>query len=149
MKQLISILIILALVFSFSSCDTSQNEQNLENAITIRNAEIYNDYAVLSLCEVLNNLGFRLERNGNDIATFICNGIEYEISISDRTLTKKGADDNYLICAPGNEHFVCNASNGDLLVDDNTVMCLFQTFLEYPIQIFIDRDNNCVMIVKQ
>ncbi len=154
MKKLVS-LIILLLIIILPSCtaekqdDSSKKEQNPANTVIVHNAEIFDDYAVLPLCEVLDSLGFCLEWNGNDRATFVCNEIEYEILISDRTLTKIGDDDNYLICAPGNDHFVCDVSNGDLMVDDNTVGCLFRTFLKYPARISIDRNNNCVMIVKQ
>jgi len=35
------------------------------------------------------------------------------------------------------------------MVDDNTVQCLFQTFLDYPVRISIDYDENVIIIEKQ
>ena len=45
--------------------------------------------------------------------------------------------------------FVCEVRNGTLMVDDNTVQCLFQTFLDYPVRISIDYDENVIIIEKQ
>ena len=119
-----------------------------KDAVIIDGAEIYRKYAVLPLCDVIENLGFELTHNGNS-ASFICNDIEYVILITEKVLTKTGDDENYLICPPGNKHFVCELSNGDLMVDDGTVHALFFTFLEYPIEIIIDKTSNLVAIVKK
>ena len=119
-----------------------------KDAIIIDGAKIYRKYAVLPLCDVIEALGFELTHNG-DSASFYFNNIEYVISITEKTFTKAGDDENYLICPPGSKHFVCEISNGDLMVDDDTVHALFYTFLDYPIEIIIDRANNRIAIVKK
>jgi hypothetical protein len=119
-----------------------------KDAIIIDGAEIYRKYAVLPLCDVIEALGFELTHNG-DSASFYFNNIEYVISITEKTFTTAGDDENYLICPPGSKHFVCEISNGDLMVDDGTVHALFFTFLEYPIEIIIDRANNRVAVAKK
>jgi hypothetical protein len=141
----------------YSCSPAKNNEAETENSnmadsadiVIVNNAEIYDDYAVLPLCETLTSLGFNLTWLDNDHATFVCNEVEYKISISEKTLTKSNGDENYLICAPGNAHFVCEVRNGTLMVDDNTVQCLFQAFLDYPVRISIDYDENVIIIEKQ
>ena len=120
----------------------------IKPTIIVPGAEIFDDYAVLPLCKLLDSMGFDLEWIGNDRATFALYGTSYEIVISEGTLTKAGDEENYLICAPGNNHFVCYESSGDLMVDDNTIQCLFQSFLEYSARVYVDRTNNCVMIIE-
>ena len=159
MKRIFLLLIILILIASMCSCgsntenissteDSDIDTADPSNIVTIHNAEIYDDYAVLPLCDTITALGFQLTWNNDDLATFICNDIKYVISISNKTLTKEGNDENYLICAPGNNHFVCEVRSETLMVDDNTVQCLFQTFLDYPIRISIDYNDNVVIIIK-
>ncbi|MBE6531049.1 MAG: hypothetical protein E7679_03015 [Ruminococcaceae bacterium] len=131
-----------------STTNTSYTEGSTDNVI-ISSAEIYDNYAVLPLCDTITALGFQLTWTDEDRATFVCSEIEYEISISGKALTKAGDDENYLIISPGSDHFVCEISNRELLVDDNTLECLFDTFLEYPINISIDHSDNRVTIVKQ
>ena len=136
-------------LLGFIGCtDNDPPSEIPEDAVIIEGAEIYRKYAVLPLCDVIEALGFELTHNG-DRASFYCNNFEYVISITARTLTKAGDDENYLICPPGNKHFVCELSNGDLMVDDGTVHALFFTFLEYPIEIIIDKTSNRVAIVKK
>lgn len=106
---------------------------------------VYSEYVTLSLCDVLSALGFEMSWNGTDLATFSCDGVKYEICVSEKTLVREGEDDNYLICAPGNTHYVCEVVEGELTVDDGTLHSLFCTFIDVPIQIFIDRESNCVM----
>ena len=160
MKRIFSLLIILILIASMCSCgsntenissteDSDIDTADPSNIVTIHNVEIYDDYAVLPLCDTITALGFQLTWNNDDLATFICNDIKYVISISNKTLTKEGDDENYLICAPGNNHFVCEVKNEILMVDDNTVKCLFQTFLDYPVYFSIDHNNNVVYIIEQ
>ena len=150
MKKIPVLLISLVLLFSLSSCAVvERGGENSADTVTIRNAEIYDGYAVLPLCDTIAAMGFQLTWVDGNRATFVCNDTEYEISISEKTLTKRGESDNYLICAPGNDHFVCEVENGVLTVDDLTLQCLFQTFLEYPVSISIDRNDNVVTIVKQ
>jgi hypothetical protein len=157
MKRIFLLIIALILSFSMYSCelntenissteDSDVDISNPSDIVTIHNAEIYADYAVLPLCDAITALGFQLTWNNDDLATFVCNDISYEISISNKTLTEAGDDENYLICAPGNAHFVCEVRNGTLMVDDNTVQCLFQTFLDYPVRISIDYDENVIII---
>ncbi len=158
MKKTILLLILFILVFSMYSCSPAKNDEaTIENpntadsadTVIVNNAEIYADYAVLPLCDTITSLGFNLTWLDNDQATFVCNGIEYKISISKKTLTKLSGNENYLICAPGNGHFVCEVKNGTLMVDDNTIKCLFQTFLDYPIRISTDHNENVIIIEKQ
>ena len=159
MKKISLLLIISMLFFSMCSCELDTKNVSLmespyadtsdfSNVVTIYSAEIYDDYAVLPLCDTITALGFQLTWNNEDLATFVCNDIKYVISISNKTLTKEGDDENYLICAPGNNHFVCEVRSETLMVDDNTVQCLFQTFLDYPIRISIDYNDNVVIIIK-
>ena len=158
MKKTVILLILFILVFSIYSCSLENNDEDaIENpntadsadTVNSNNTEIYADYAVLPLCDTITSLGFNLIWLDDDHATFVCNGVEYIITISEKTLTKSGGDANYLICAPGNVHFVCEVRNGTLMVDDNTVKCLFQTFLDYPVRISIDHDKNVVIVEKQ
>ena len=90
MKKTILLLILFVLVFSMYSCSPAKNnEAETENSnmadsadiVIVNNAEIYDDYAVLPLCETLTSLGFNLTWLGNDHATFVCNEVEYRISI--------------------------------------------------------------------
>ncbi len=159
MKRIFLLLIASILSFSMYSCelntenissteDSDVDISNPSDIVTIHNAEIYDDYAVLPLCDTITALGFQLTWNNDDLATFVCNDISYVISISNKTITKVGDDDNYLICAPGNNHFVCKVEDGTLKVDDNTVQCLFQTFLKYPIRVSIDQSDKVVTVVK-
>ena len=158
MKKTLSWLMLFILIFSMNSCTFLKNDNstteppntsNPTDTVIVSSAEIYADYAVLPLCDTILSLGFDLTWLDNNHATFVCNETEYKISISKKTLTKVGEDENYLICAPGNSHFVCEVRNGTLMVDDNTVKCLFQTFLDYPIQVSIDHNENVIIIVKQ
>ena len=147
-KTLIIFLAVICLVAIIGCAGKDTPLEIPKDAIIIDGAEIYRKYAVLPLCDVIEALGFELTHNG-DSASFYFNNIKYVISITEKTLTKARNDDNYLICPPGNKHFVCELSNGDLMVDDDTVHALFFTFLEYPIEIIIDRANNRVAIVKK
>lgn len=114
---------------------------------TVYGAQIRDGYAILPLCSTLEALGFELTRDGNGGVSFACNGGEYFISLEEKTLTAKGSDENYLICPPGNTSFVCEAVDGDLMVDENTVEPLFYTFLNYPIQVYISGDR--VLVIKR
>ena len=147
-KTLIIFLAVICLVAIIGCAGKDTPLEIPKDAIIIDGAEIYRKYAVLPLCDVIEALGFELTHNGES-ASFYFNNIKYVISITEKTLTKARNDDNYLICPPGNKHFVCELSNGDLMVDDDTVHALFFTFLEYPIEIIIDRANNRVAIVKK
>ena len=120
-----------------------------EDKVILDDVSLYDAYAVLPLCDVITGLGFRLIWDDTDHATFSCNEIEYEISLSEKSLTKAGDNVNYLICAPGNKHFVCEVMDGALVVDDNTLVCLFNSFMHYPINVSIDRANNCVVVAKR
>ena len=151
MKKTLSLFMLFILIFSMYSCTVLQDENCSSEApntadpsdtVMISNAEIYADYAVLPFCDTITALGFHLTWFDNDHATFVCNEIEYQISISEKTLTKVGDDENYLICAPGNQHFVCEVKKGILMVDDLTVKCLFQSCLDYPMRISIDHAEN-------
>ena len=149
MKKAFLLFIVAICLLGFIGCvDKKLPSEIPEGAVIIDSAEIYRKYAVLPLCDVIEALGFELTHNG-DSASFYFNNIEYVISITEKTLTKAGDDENYLICPPGNKHFVCELSNGDLMVDDGTVHALFFTFLEYPIEIIIDKTSNRVAIVKK
>ena len=149
MKKAFLLFIVAICLLGFIGCvDKKLPSEIPEDAVIIDSAEIYRKYAVLPLCDVIEALGFELTHNG-DSASFYFNNIEYVISITEKTLPKAGDDENYLICPPGSKHFVCEISNGDLMVDDGTVHALFFTFLEYPIEIIIDRANNRVAIVKK
>ncbi len=147
-KPLIIFLAVICLVAIIGCAGKDTPLEIPEDAVIIDGAEIYRKYAVLPLCDVIEALGFELTHNGNS-ASFICNDIEYVILITEKVLTKTGDDENYLICPPGNKHFVCELSNGDLMVDDGTVHALFYTFLDYPIEIIIDRANNRIAVVKK
>ena len=158
MKKTITLLILFILIFNINSCAFFEKQNSSTETpstsdpadiVIISNAEIYDNYAVLPLCDTITSLGFNLTWLDNDHATFVCNEIEYKISISERTLTKSSGNENYLICAPGNAHFVCEVKNGTLMVDDNTAQCLFQTFLDYPVRISIDYDENVIIFEKQ
>lgn len=149
MKKAFLLFIVAICLLGFIGCaDNDPPSEIPEDAVIIDGAEIYRKYAVLPLCDVIEALGFELTHNG-DSASFYFNNIEYVISITEKTFTKAGDDENYLICPPGSKHFVNEISNGDLMVDDGTVHALFFTFLEYPIEIIIDRANNRVAIVKK
>lgn len=132
-----------------STQSTSEVSDGDEDKVILDHADIYEEYAVLPLCDVLSGLGFQLTWDDTDHAIFSCNEIEYEISVSEKTLTKVGDGNNYLICAPGNKHFVCEVVDGALVVDDNTLVCLFNSFMHYPINVSIDRANNCVIVAKR
>ncbi len=147
-KSLIIFLAVICLIVFVGCACTDTSPEIPEDAVTIDGAEIFRDYAVLPLCDVIKALGFELTRNG-DSASFICNDIEYVISITEKTLTKAGDNENYLICPPGNDHFVCEVENSVLMVDDNTVHALFSSFLDYPIEIIIDKNNNRIAIRKK
>jgi len=158
MKKAISLLILFILVLSMYSCSNVKNEETSVNnlnvadhadTVIVNNAEIYDDHAVLPLCDTITSSGFKLTWLDNDHATFVCNEIEYTISISKRTLTKSGGDENYLICAPGNTNFVCEVKNEVLMVDLNTVQCLFNTFLDYPVRVSINNIENKIIIEKK
>lgn len=128
---------------------TAEVSDGNADEVILDNADIYDEYAVLPLCDVLNGLGFQLTWDDTDHAIFSCNEIEYEISVSEKTLTKVGDGNNCLICAPGNKHFVCEVVDGALVVDDNTLVCLFNSFMHYPINVSIDRANHCVIVAKR
>lgn len=149
MKKVFFLFLVAICLLGFIGCaDKNPPSEIPEDAVIIDGAEIYRKYAVLPLCDVIKALGFELTHNG-DSTSFYCDNIEYVISITEKTLTKTGDDENYLICPPGNKHFVCELSNGDLMVDDGTVHALFSTFLEYPIEIIIDKTSNRIAIVKK
>ena len=149
MKQLFILFLATICLFGFIGCANKNHSTEIpEEAVFIDGAEIYRKYAVLPLCDVIKALGFELTHNG-DSTSFYCNNIEYVRSITEKTFTKAGDDENYLICPPGTNIFVCELSNGDLMVDDNTVHALFYTFLDYPIEIIIDRANNRVAVAKK
>ena len=149
MKKAFLLFIVAICLLGFIGCaDNDPPSEIPEDAVIIDGAEIYRKYAVLPLCDVIKALGFELTHNG-DSTSFYCNNIEYVISITEKTFTKAGDDENYLICPPGTNIFVCELSNGDLMVDDNTVHALFYTFLDYPIEIIIDKTSNRVAIVKK
>lgn len=132
-----------------STQSTSEVSDGDEDKVILDHADIYEEYAVLPLCDVLSGLGFQLTWDDTDHAIFSCNEIEYEISVSEKTLTKVGDGNNYLICPPGNTHFVCEVVNGVLVVDDNTLVCLFNSFMHCPVSVSIDRANHCVIVAKR
>ena len=149
MKKAFLLFIVAICLLGFIGCaDNDPPSEIPEDAVIIDGSEIYRKYAVLPLCDVIEALGFELTHNG-DSASFYFNNIEYVISITEKTFTKAGDDENYLICPPGSKHFVCEISNGDLMVDDDTVHALFYTFLDYTIEIIIDRANNRIAVVKK
>ena len=127
-KPLIIFLAVICLVAIIGCAGKDTPLEIPKDAIIIDGAKIYRKYAVLPLCDVIEALGFELTHNG-DSASFYFNNIEYVISITEKTFTKAGDDENYLICPPGSKHFVCEISNGDLMVDDDTVHALFTLFL--------------------
>ena len=155
MKKAMIMVLAAMLLCTIVSCKNNAPDKGKQGTLVVEgqsiatHATIYADYATLPLCDVISALGFDLSSDGTDRMSFFCNNVKYEIFISEKTLTKEGSDENYLICAPGNRHYVCDIADGDLVIDDNTLHNLFYTFLDYPIEITIDEKNNCVTVSAQ
>ena len=116
-------------------------------SLTVDGAQIRDGYAILPLCSTLEALGFELERDGNGNASFTANKTEYLISVENKTLTANGNEENYLICPPGSTSFVCEAVDGELMIDEATFEALFNSFLNYSVQVYISGDS--VLIIKR
>ena len=149
-KSILLFLAALCLISMIGCTETDSPQIEIpDDALVMRNAEINDNYAVLPLCNVITGLGFELAWDGADRATFNCNGVEYVISLSEKSLTEAGDDENFLICPPGNDHYFCEVRDGILLLDDNTVHALFSSFIDYPIDISVNREDNIVIITKK
>ncbi len=152
MKKIMFLILAAMLLCTFVSCENNTSDKGKQGALVVegqtiaKHTTIYPEYATLPLCDVISALGFDLSPDGKDRAYFLCNDVKYEICISEKTLTREGSNENYLICAPGSSHYVCDIANGDLVVDSNTLHSLFYTFLNYPIDITIDGKNSCVTV---
>lgn len=120
-----------------------------DGALILHNVRTYPEYAVLPICDVITSLGIELTWDGLNFARFNYCGSEYVINLAEKTLTKEGNDENYLICPPGNDHLVCELESGVLMVDDSTVRSLFNSVLDFPIDIIIDHEKNRVGIIKR
>ena len=120
-----------------------------DGALILHNVRTYPEYAVLPICDVITSLGIELTWDGLNFARFNCGGSEYVINLAEKTLTKEGDDENYLIGPPGGDHFVCELEGGVLMVDDSTVRSLFNSVFNFPIDIIIDHEKNRVGIIKR
>ncbi len=118
-----------------------------DGSLTLDGAQIRYQNALLPLCATIEKLGFELMRDDDGNASFICNDTEYLISFENKTLTAKGSDENYLICPPGSTGFVCEELDGELMVDEDTIRALFNTFLNYPVLVYVFDDN--VFVIKR
>ena len=118
-----------------------------DGSLTLDGAQIRYQNSLLPLCATIEKLGFELMRDDDGNASFICNDTEYLISFENKTLTAKGSDENYLICPPGGTGFVCEELDGELMVDEDTLRALFNTFLNYPVLVYVFDDN--VFVIKR
>jgi hypothetical protein len=152
MKKLILIILVAMMMVTAVACDNSELNIGKQGRLVVNgetfqsHTTVYPEYATVSLCDVVSALGFELSWNGTDNASFICNSIKYEICISQKTLVIEGENNNYLLCAPGNPHYVCDVVEDELIIDDNTLYCLFSTYINYPVDIAVDQENNYVVI---
>lgn len=155
MKKIIILVLATMMLCTFVSCydsatnDAKQGTLIVDGQTIPSHTTLYPEYATVSLCDVISALGFELSWTDTDRVSFCCNNIKYEICISEKTLVKEGKSDNYLICAPGNGHYVCDIYEGTLIIDDNTLHALFNTFINYPINIAIDQENQHVIITSK
>ena len=155
MKKMIVFIIVAVMLFTVVACGDNATNGSSQGVLIVdgqtikSNTTIYPEYATVSLCDVVSALGFELSWNGTDSASFYCNGIKYEICISQKTLIREGEDVNYLLCAPGNAHYICNVVEDVLIVDNNTLYCLFSTFINYPINVTVDHENNSLIITRK
>ncbi len=151
MKKTIIFILAAIIIFSFVSCsesDTAGAEGTLfVEGEKVGDITVFSEYAVIPLCDVLSALEFELIWENEDVASFYCNDEKYVLSISERILFREGENDNYLLQAPDGKTFVCEAADGDLILDDNTLLCLFNSFIKYPICIEIE--SNSVIITKK
>lgn len=152
MKKMMIFVLAALLLCPFVSCKSNASDQGTQGALVVggqtvsTHAIIYAGYATLPLCDVISALGFDLSPDGTDRMSFRCNNVKYEICLSEKTLTKEGLDENYLIPAPGGGHYVCDVSDGDLVLDSGTLHSLFRTFLNYPIEITVDEEHDRVIV---
>ncbi len=152
MKKTIIFIFSLVILFTFVSCSQSISKGEkgtliIDGKSINSNTTVYSEYATLSLCDVISALGLELTWNDEDNATFYCNDIRYNISISQKTLFREGDKDNYLLPAPGcNGEYVCDYVDGELIVDNIMLTSLFCSFIKYPIDIDINWRDNSVII---
>ncbi len=156
MKKAMILALAAAMVFTLIACRNSSSSDAthkgtsgslvVDGKVTSTHVTVYPEYATLPLCDVISALGFELSRDGTDRASFLCNDVKYEICISEKTLTREGSNENHLICAPGNTYYVCCVTDGDLVIDSNTLHSLLRMFLNYPIDITVDGEKNRVTI---
>ena len=148
--KIIAFILVAIMLFTLVGCSDSGEQGTLtvgEKAIS-RHTTVYDEYATVSLCDVISALGFELAWESEDKASFYCDDVKYELCVSQKKLIREGKDDNYLICSPDNENFVCDVIDGVLIVDDITLKALFCTFMNYPINVFVDSENNSVIISR-
>lgn len=77
---------------------------------------------------------------------FELGGAEYLLDEQAMTLTVYGEEDNLILPAPGAEGFRSEMIGGRWMVDTNTVYCTFRSFLNCPIVIDVNYENEIVTI---
>ena len=77
---------------------------------------------------------------------FELGGAEYLLDEQAMTLTVYGEEDNLILPAPGAEGFRSEMIDGRWMVDTNTVYCTFRSFLNCPIVIDVNYENEIVTI---
>lgn len=80
---------------------------------------------------------------------FEASGVEYLLDEQAMTLTVYGEEDNLILPAPGSEGFRSEMIDGRWMVDADTVYCTFRSFLNCPIAIEVDWENEIVTIGGQ
>ncbi len=150
---LLAALIAIAIYFC---CVMTRVEQFKSAALQI-NGEIidgttvtaHRDWAELPLLVVFNQLGAEIEWDTDAIANIAFNEKQYVLSLADeRSFKQLGTDDDWLIPAPGNSMFVCEAITKDVVLDDTTLRWVFR-WSGTHLNIDIDYENAIVSIQSE
>ncbi len=154
MKKMIVLILAAGVLLTFVSCSISESNGEkgmliVEGTTITSNTIVYYEYAAVSVCDVLSALGFVLTWDNESVVSFYCNDEKYIISIPEKTLVRDGENCNYLLPAPGSQNYICDVVDGELIVDNNTLLSLFNVFIKYPVYIEFDSENASVIITKK
>ena len=108
------------------------------------------DYAELPILAILKGLGYSVTYTDESMAEVDVDGKSYVVDLACASITEKedSRQQNLIIPTPGETFFYCEARDGDIFVDQQTLRTVFM-FMDVPGSVHVDFSNERAGVYKR
>ena len=108
------------------------------------------DYAELPILAILKGLGYSVTYTDESMAEVDVDGKSYVVDLACASITEKedSCQQNLIIPTPGESFFYCEARDGDIFVDQQTLRSVFM-FMDVPGGVHVDFSNERAGVYKR